>query len=86
MQDQLDLISEELKRPKSRRRKKIIRLITPDLISSIESEIIKIEYYLTSKIISSYRNGCGYRPCTGDIDQEKRDRVKYLRNLISKLK
>ena len=51
--NELELISEELKRPRSRRRKKIIRLITPKLISDIESEIIKIELYLTTKVISN---------------------------------
>lgn len=82
--NELDLISEELKRPRSRRRKKVTRLITPQLISDIESEIIKIEGYLTGKVISNRANG--YRPSDGDEDQPLRVRVKYLRDLVSKLK
>lgn len=81
--NEIDLISEELKRPKSRRRKKVIKLITPDFIRNIESEIIKIELYLTSKVISN--RGNDYRPCMGDEDQPKRDRVDYLRDIVKKL-
>ena len=82
--NELELISEELKRPRSRRRKKITRLITPKLISDIESEIIKIEIYLTTKVISN--RGGGYRPNDADEDQPLRVRVKYLRDFVSKLK
>lgn len=82
--NELDLISEELKRPKSRRRKKVIRLITPELISDIESEIIEIESYLTCRVISNRANG--YRPSDGDEDQPLRIRVKYLRELANKLR
>ncbi len=83
--NELQLISEELKRPRSRRRKKITRLITPQLISDIESEIIKIELYLTTKIIKN-RGNVNYQPSTGDSDQPKRDKLIYLRGLISKLR
>jgi len=83
--NELELISEELKRPKSRRRKGVTRLITPKLISDIESEIIKIEYYLTTKIIENRQNP-DYRPSSGDDDQPLRERVAYLRVLISKLR
>lgn len=82
--NELELIAEELKRPKSRRRKKVTKLITPDLISNIESEIIKIEYYLTTKVILN--RGNGYRPSDGDEDQHLRVRVKYLRDLVNRLR
>jgi hypothetical protein len=82
--NELDLISEELKKPKSRRRKKVTKLITPSLISDIESEIIKIELYLTKKIVSN-RDG-SYKPNDADEDQPLRIRVKYLRDLVNKLK
>lgn len=83
--NELELISEELKRPKSRRRKRVTNLITPKLISDIESEIIRIEYYLTTKIISN-RHKSGYGPSTGDEDQPLRDKVMYLRTLVNKLR
>ena len=83
--NELQLISEELKRPKSRRRKKITRLITPQLISDIESEIIKIELYLTTKVIEN-RGNPKYQPCTGVMDQPKREKLVYLRGLIKKLR
>lgn len=80
----LELVSQELQRPKSRRRKKILKLITPKLISDIESEIISLEYYLIKKIIDLRTSG--YQPNTGDEDQPKRDRVIYLREILKKLK
>ena len=82
--NELELIAEELKRPKSRRRKKVTKLITPDLISKIESEIIKIETHLTTKVILGRADG--YRPSDGDEDQPLRIRVKYLRDLVNKLR
>lgn len=83
--NELELISEELKRPKSRRRKRVTKLITPKLISDIESEIIKIEFYLITKIINN-RHKPGYGPSTGDEDQPLREKVVYLRDLIKKIR
>ena len=37
--NEIDLVFEELKRPKSRRRKKVTNLITTQFIREIESEI-----------------------------------------------
>lgn len=85
MQEIIQKIEEEIKRPKSRRRKKVVKLITPNLISDIESEIIKIDYYLTSKCISSSKSGIVYRPNTSDEDQPLRIRLAYLRDLRLKL-
>jgi hypothetical protein len=83
MQEVLEKVAEEIKRPKSRRRKKVVRLITPELISDIESEIIKIDYYLTGKCIQL--RGKGYRPNDADEDQPKRLRLEYLRELRLRL-
>ena len=80
--NELDLVSEELKRPKSRRRKKVTKIITPNFIREIESEIIKINLYLTSKCIGSNN----YKPHTGDEDQPLRERSKYLIDLCVELR
>jgi len=80
--NELDLVSEELKRPKSRRRKKVTKIITPNFIREIESEIIKINLYLTSKCIGSNN----YKPHTGDEDQPLRERAKYLIDLCVELR
>ena len=80
--NELDLVSEELKRPKSCRRKKVTKIITPNFIREIESEIIKINLYLTSKCIGSNN----YKPHTGDEDQPLRERAKYLIDLCVELR
>jgi hypothetical protein len=80
--NEIELISEELKRPKSRRRKKILKIVDRKFIQEIESEIIKINYYLTTKSISNKT----YKPHTGDDDQPLRERVTYLIDFRSKLK
>jgi len=80
--NEIELVVEELKRSKSRRRKKITSLITPQFIRNIESEIIKINLYLTTKSIGN----SNYKPNTGDEDQPLRERVKYLLELINKLR
>lgn len=74
--NEVELISEELKRPKSRRRKKILKIVDKKFISDIESEIIKINLYLTIKSIGDKT----YRPHTGDEDQPLRERATYLIN------
>ena len=81
----LNQLVSEFKRPPSRRRKKIIKKITPELISDIESEIIKLDYYLISKVIRNSKLGIYYRPSMDDEDQPKRERVSYLRMIRLKL-
>ena len=83
MNETLEILQQELQRPPSRRRKKVKRLVTSKLISEIESEIIKINYYLTTKCIN---NRGSYRPNTSDEDQPLRERAKYLIDLVEKLK
>lgn len=85
MNEILETLEQELKRPPSRRRKKVKRLVTSKLISDIQSEIIQINGYLTSKIIKNRGNNA-YQPNTGDEDQPLRDRSKYLIDLVEKLK
>lgn len=85
MNETLEILQQELQRPPSRRRKKVKRLVTSKLISEIESEIIKINYYLTTKIIQNRGNNL-YQPNTGDEDQPLRERAKYLIDLVEKLK
>ena len=85
MNETLEILQQELQRPPSRRRKKVKRLVTSKLISEIESEIIKINYYLTTKIIQNRGNNL-YQPNTGDEDQPLRERAKYLIDLVKKLK
>lgn len=83
MRETIEKLSQELEKYPSRRSKKVLRLVTPDLISKIESEIIKINSYLTNRCIMERST---YHPETGDEDQPLRDRVKYLIDLVSKLK
>lgn len=83
MNEKIEILEQELQRPPSRRRKKVKRLVTSKLISEIQSEIVKINYYLTSKCINNRGN---YKPHTGDKDQPLRDRAKYLIDLVEKLK
>lgn len=85
MNETLEILQQELQRPPSRRRKKVKRLVTSKLISEIESEIIKINYYLTTKIIQNRGNNL-YQPNTDDEDQPLRERAKYLIDLVEKLK
>jgi len=85
MNETLEILNQELQRPPSRRRKKVKRLVTSELISEIQSEIIKINSYLTAKIIQNRGNNL-YQPNTGDEDQPLRDRAKYLIDLVEKLK
>lgn len=85
MNETLEILQQELQRPPSRRRKKVKRLVTSKLISEIESEIIKINYYLTTKIIQNRGNNL-YQPNTSDEDQPLRERAKYLIDLVKKLK
>jgi len=85
METIFEQLTKEFKRPPSRRRKKVIKQITPKLISDIESEIIKIDYYLTAKVIQSSKDGIIYQPSVNDEDHDKRERVKYLRELRLKL-
>jgi hypothetical protein len=80
--NEIDLVFEELKRPKSRRRKKVTNLITTQFIREIESEIVKINLYLTTKCIGSNN----YRPHTGDEDHPLRERAKYLIDLCANLR
>ena len=80
--NEIELISEELKRPKSRRRKKILKIVDRKFIQEIESEIIKINYYLTTKSISDKT----YKQHTGEDDQPLRERGTYLIDFRSKLK
>lgn len=84
-EETLTLIEQEFKRPKSRRRKKVKKLVTTELITKIESEIGRINLYLTKKIIE-YRGNRLYQPNTGDEDQPQRQRVEYLLTLVDKLK
>ena len=83
MNETLEILQQELQRSPSRRRKKIKRLVTSELISEIQSEIIKINSYLTEKCIKNRGN---YKPNTGDEDQPLRDRAKDLIDLVEKLK
>lgn len=83
MNEKLEILQQELQRPPSRRRKKVKRLVTSELITEIQSEIIKINSYLTSKCINNRGN---YKPHTGDEDQPLRERAKYLIDLVEKLK
>jgi hypothetical protein len=85
METILEQLTHEFKRPPSRRRKKVIKQITPKLISDIESEIIKIDFYLTCKVIQAGKSGIKYQPSDNDEDQGKRERLKYLRELRLKL-
>ena len=84
MNETLEILEQELKRSPSKRRKKVKKLVNSKLISDIESEIIKINSYLVEKCINN-RAG-GYQPHTGDEDQPLRVRVKYLMDLVTKLK
>ena len=76
MNETLEILQQELKRPPSRRRKKVKRLVTSELISEIQSEIVKINHYLTSKCINN----------RGNYNQPLRERAKYLIDLVEKLK
>jgi len=49
MTEVIELLDQELKRYPSRRRKKILKLATPKLISTIESEIIRINLWANYK-------------------------------------
>jgi hypothetical protein len=81
--NELELIQTELQRPKSKRRKGVMKLVTPDLVKQIESEIIKIEFYLTEK--SFKLRTTNWRPVTGDEDSPLRQRVEHLRYILKKL-
>lgn len=83
MNEKVTLIDQELERYPSRRRKKIMRLATPDLIREIESEILRINGYLVGRVINERGS---YRPNTGDEDQPLRERAEYLLNFVNKLK
>jgi hypothetical protein len=83
MNETIELLDQELKRYPSKRRKKVLKLATPKLISQIESEIIKINSYLIGRIINERGT---YRPETGDKDQPLRDKANYLMDLVKRLK
>lgn len=72
--NEIELIASELKRPPSRRRKKILKIVNWNYLLSLESEIIKINYYLAVRIISDK----SYRPHDEDEDQPLREKVQYL--------
>ena len=55
-----------------------------DKVKELESQILKIELYLITKVISGRKEG--YRPCEGDEDQPLRDKIKKLRKKMLKLK
>lgn len=82
MNETIELLSKELERYPSRRRKKILKLATPKLISQIESEILKINGYLVGRIINERGT---YHPQTGDEDQPLRDKATYLMDLVKRL-
>jgi len=83
MNETIELLNQELKRYPSRRRKKILKLATPKLISQIESEILRINGYLVSRIINERGT---YKPETGDEDQPLRNKATYLMDLVKRLK
>ena len=78
----IDQLLTEFEKPKSKRSKKVVNKATSDIIKEIESEIIRLNYYLTTKVISDPT----YRPCVGDVDHHKRERCRKLIELVKKIK